>query len=202
MTTALPTHDEAPAWLPTRDIPVQRVAPPAAVAVQQPASRPAAAAVQQPASRPEARHAPQPRSDVRPERTAAGRAEPLRRGGAALGGVFAGLVAGSLAAFGVALAMSAPSSPAVPTPVRTANVSVPGRTSTAFGDGTWQVGVDVAPGTYATAGSAGGSCFHALRAARTDGDAQSSAVSRGPATVVLREGWFQTFGCATWNRVS
>jgi hypothetical protein len=81
-------------------------------------------------------------------------------------------------------------------------VSVPGRVLTAFGDGSWQVGVDVAPGTYTTVG--GLDCRHALRAALTGGDIAASAVEPDPATVVLTEdsGYFETAGCAIWRRTS
>jgi hypothetical protein len=81
-------------------------------------------------------------------------------------------------------------------------VSVPGRVLTAFGDGSWQVGVDVAPGTYTTVG--GLDCRHALREAVTGGDIAASAVEPDPATVVLTEdsGYFETSGCATWRRTS
>ena len=83
-----------------------------------------------------------------------------------------------------------------------ANVSVPGRVLTSFADGTWQIGVDVAPGVYATAGAADPTCRHALRRTRGGGDG-SRAASPGPDTVVLREadGWFATAGCATWRRI-
>ncbi len=83
-----------------------------------------------------------------------------------------------------------------------ANVSVPGRVLTSFGDGTWQVGVDVAPGTYTTAGAVDPECRHAVRTSATVDDPVEGSGDRGPATVVLREddGWFVTAGCATWRR--
>jgi hypothetical protein len=79
-------------------------------------------------------------------------------------------------------------------------VSVPGRELTSFGDGTWQVGVDVAAGTYTTTG--GPDCRHALRPALTGGDIVASAADPQPATVVLTEdsGWFETTGCTTWRQ--
>jgi hypothetical protein len=83
-----------------------------------------------------------------------------------------------------------------------ANVSVPGRVLTSFGDGTWQIGVDVEPGTYTTAGAVDPICHHALRRTRTGGDRAEAGADHGPATVVLTEadGWFETSGCATWKR--
>ena len=62
-------------------------------------------------------------------------------------------------------------------------MTVPGRELTSFGDGTWQVGVDVVPGTYTSTG--GPDCRYALRAAVTGSDIAASTVGRGPATVVL-----------------
>ena len=79
------------------------------------------------------------------------------------------------------------------------NVSVPGRELTSFGDGTWQVGADVAPGTYTTAG--GPACQYSLRAAVTGSDIVANTVGRGPATVVLSDdGYVETSGCSTWTR--
>ena len=46
--------------------------------------------------------------------------------------------------------------------------SVPVRELTSFGDGTWQVGVDVLPGTYTSA--VGPDCRHAFGAAVTGSD--------------------------------
>lgn len=82
-----------------------------------------------------------------------------------------------------------------------ANVSVPGRVVTSFADGTWQIGVDVAPGVYTTAG--GPTCHHAVRRTRSGGDLVSRAGSPGRGTVVLVEadGWFETSGCPAWRRV-
>ncbi len=82
-----------------------------------------------------------------------------------------------------------------------ANVSVPGRVLTSFADGTWQIGVDVAPGVYTTAG--GPTCHHAVRRTRSGGDLVSRAGSPGRGTVVLVEadGWFETSGCPAWRRV-
>ena len=82
------------------------------------------------------------------------------------------------------------------------NVSVPGRVLTAFGDGTWQVGVDVVPGTYASAG--GPDCRHAVSAAVTGGDIVAGTVGPGAAAVVLADdnGFFETSGCGTWTRTA
>jgi hypothetical protein len=132
---------------------------------------------------------------------------PRRRWPAAVGGLAAGLAVGTAGAVAI-VGVTADRSPAIApaavatSPTFTANVSVPGRTLTAFRDGTWQIGVDIVPGTYTSAGSAGPACFHALRTSMAGGGVVNSAVSTGPATVVLTEadGWFETSGCATWTR--
>jgi hypothetical protein len=81
-------------------------------------------------------------------------------------------------------------------------VTVPGRELTAFGDGAWQVGVDVVPGTYTSTG--GPDCRYALRPAVTGGDIAASTIGRGPVTVVLTgdAGYIETSGCATWRRTA
>ena len=63
-----------------------------------------------------------------------------------------------------------------------------------------QVGVDVLPGAYKSAG--GADCRHAFSAAVTGSDIVKSAVTEGPATVVLADdsGFFETSGCGTWTR--
>lgn len=113
-----------------------------------------------------------------------------------VGGLAAGLAIGSVGVIAAVQAVPAQTSPTSGGFV--ANVSVPGRVLTSFGDGTWQIGVDVEPGTYTTTG-ADPTCRHALQPSRTGG---AEAVGRGPATVVLTEadGWFDTSGCATWKR--
>jgi hypothetical protein len=120
---------------------------------------------------------------------------------------------GTMGAVGAAFALSATTLPvtAVGLPAMTApagahagvspNVSVPGRMLTTVGDGTWQVGVDVAAGTYRTAG--GATCSRALRTARTGGTVTARSTAPGQTTVVLTAdaGWFTTSGCAPWKRV-
>jgi hypothetical protein len=183
MTTTL-SHERAPARPSTIRIPGQRTA----VDEAPPRARPQRVAAREPVL-------PDPRKRSR------------RRWPAAVGGLAAGLAVGTVGAVATIGAMSAPGPVAVRAtaaqqPSFTANVSVPGRTLTAFGDGTWQVGVDVAAGTYTSAGAAGPACYYALRAAMAGGDVVNSTVSTGPATVVLTEadGWFETSGCATWTR--
>jgi hypothetical protein len=134
-------------------------------------------------------------SPVRVPAPAAPRAR--RRWPVAVGGLAAGLAVGTAGAIG---AVEATTTHAAPVPVGSrvvvADVSVPGRVQTTFGDGTWQVGVDVEPGTYASAG--GTDCHHALRSTRSGADGDGG----GGTTVVLgaQDGWFATSGCATWHR--
>jgi hypothetical protein len=129
---------------------------------------------------------------------------------AAVWGVVAGMAAGAVGTLTAAVIVTAPAAlphtapepPPVPEP-RVAfdgTVTVPGRELTAFGDGAWQVGVDVVPGTYTSTG--GADCRYALRAAVTGGDIAASTVAQGPATVVLAPdtGYVETSGCATWQR--
>jgi hypothetical protein len=177
MGTTTPSQDRAPAWLPTAEIPLQRQAAPVLVA-------PAA---------------PRTTSRTTP-------AVPRPRRGRPISTylIAAGLVVGTM---GALAAVQATRPEPTTRPVAAgggyvANVSVPGRVLTSFGDGTWQIGVDVEPGTYATAGAVDPICRHALRRTRTGGDRAEAGADHGPATVVLSEadGWFETSGCATWRR--
>ena len=144
-----PSQDRAPAWLPTAEIPLQRQAPPLQVGFMAPPV--AAPAI------------PRPRQP-RPVATYV---------------VAAGLAVGLMGAVGaVQGATPETTAPAAPSGGYVANVSVPGRVMTSFGDGTWQIGVDVEPGTYTATGTGTTSCRHALRPSRT-GEA-TGAVGRGP----------------------
>jgi len=179
MTTALPSRDEAPAWLPTAEVPLQRSAPLPPM--------------------PLAPVVPAPRTAVLPK--------PGRRWPAVAGGLVAGLAVGAAGAMSaisaVALDDTARFDPAPVAPSSVSpNVAVPGRVLSAFADGVWQVGVDIEPGTYTTAGAVGPTCYHATRTAMSGGDIVNSIIDPAPATVVLTEadGWFETAGCATWTR--
>ncbi len=116
----------------------------------------------------------------------------------------AALALGTLAALGTADDPTAKPATAAPAADEgfVANVSVPGRVLTSFGDGTGQVGVDVARGTYTTAGAVAPDCRHAVRTSANVGDPVEGSGDPGPVTVVLGEndGWFVTAGCATWRR--
>ena len=73
---------------------------------------------------------------------------------------------------------------------------------TTFGEGTWEVGVDIAPGKYKTTGSTGISCYYA-RLKQNDGslhDIIDNNIQDGPVTVVIKssDGYFETRGCEDW----
>jgi hypothetical protein len=75
---------------------------------------------------------------------------------------------------------------------------------TEFGDGVWEVGVDIAPGKYKTAGTDGYGCYYA-RLHANDGtveDILSNGFGQGPVTVTVRpdDGYFETSGCSGWTR--
>jgi hypothetical protein len=93
----------------------------------------------------------------------------------------AGITAGVLTGAVGIVAVTAPAN--VDAGVR----AVPTTPLTTFCDGTWDVGRDVAPGTYVAAGSTP-ACRH-------------TGSPRGQTGVVLGEGPFETAGCGTWSRV-
>ena len=172
MTALLPSQDR-PTEAPVAVIPAQRSAPPAETPLLEPALM------------------PRPRP-------------------AAVWSVVTGMAVGAVGTMAAVAIAGAPA--VVPAPVITTpktpeprvafagTVSVPGRAMTSFSDGTWQVGVDVAPGTYTSTG--GPDCRHALKPALT-GAAVVESISRDPAIVVLTDdsGWFETTGCTTWRQV-
>lgn len=193
-TTTVPDRTDAS----VRDVPTPRAAtPPTGVGVPAQGGPPAVESVPLPPSRAASRW---------PRRTRSRRAVRRR---AVLDGIVVAVALGTVGVAGVAVALgSLLTAPEPPAPVAPAsvspNVSVPGRVLDAVDDGVWQIGVDVAPGTYTSAGPLPGtSCRHALRPARTGGNLTPTMVAPGPATVLLTtdDGWFATSGCATWRRV-
>jgi hypothetical protein len=70
-----------------------------------------------------------------------------------------------------------------------------------FADGTWQVGLDVAPGTYRARG--GESCYWAILNGPPRGDSDNIEENGGftsNVVVTLREGqWFETNDCGDWS---
>lgn len=69
-----------------------------------------------------------------------------------------------------------------------------------FGDGLWEVGVDVAAGKYKTDG--GGSCYHAVLRSPDGFDIESNKIGSGPRTIVVKAGqYLETSRCGTWTLV-
>ncbi|WP_142104538.1 hypothetical protein [Pseudonocardia cypriaca] len=97
--------------------------------------------------------------------------------------------------------VAAPAATVLPAPAPPA----PSGPLTTFGDGTWEVGVDIVPGKYKTSGPAPsgfGNCYHA-RLKTGDGsvgDILDNNNSKGPVTVTIKEsdGYFESQGCADW----
>jgi hypothetical protein len=68
-------------------------------------------------------------------------------------------------------------------------------------DGTWTVGVDIAPGTYRTIEPVSGTCYWAIYKSGTNKDdiVQNDIVNGGYPTVTIREGQdFESSRCGTW----
>ncbi len=65
------------------------------------------------------------------------------------------------------------------------------------GDGVFEVGVDMKPGTYKTGGS--GNCYYAVLADANGNNIKSNNITAGPATVSVVAGdYFETTRCADW----
>ncbi len=79
--------------------------------------------------------------------------------------------------------------------------AAPAGPPTSMGDGTWEVGVDVQPGKYKTAG--GSSCYWA-RLRKNDGgsnDIINNNVGAGPQTVTVNKGeYFKSQRCGAWSK--
>ena len=100
-----------------------------------------------------------------------------------------------------------PPSPTNAAPTRTVTVTVtltppppPGQPNTTFGDGEYQVGIDIAPGTYRSAGGDG--CYWArLKTLATNSYIDNNNGS-GPQVVEIKpsDGAFLTKNCGTWQK--
>jgi hypothetical protein len=111
----------------------------------------------------------------------------------------------------------APTAAPSPTPYVSSNVeedaapppvpAVPAGPKTEFGNGTWEIGVDIAPGKYKTSGpeDSGRPCF-AQTTKEGDaslGDIQKQELSEGPLTVIIpAKGvkFFESAGCSVWKK--
>jgi hypothetical protein len=143
----------------------------------------------------------------------------------AVGGIVLGLLAGGVVgalAFATITVVASPpvertiTVAAPPPPAETITVTVPapppeapaaaapaGPLST-FGDGVWEVGVDIVPGKYKTSGTDSYGCYYA-RLKNNDGsisDIISNGFGQGPVTVTIKDGdgYFETSGCIDWVR--
>lgn len=93
--------------------------------------------------------------------------------------------------YGNAVASSAP-----PTPAKPSNGG--------FGEGDWNVGTDIQPGTYRTEEPVSGMCYWGIyRAGTNKGDiVENDIVTGGRPTVTLKAGQeFSSSGCGSWVKV-
>jgi hypothetical protein len=68
-----------------------------------------------------------------------------------------------------------------------------------FGDGIWQVGIDIISGVYRSPG--GGSCYWAkLGSANTDDIVNNGGFTPNQ-TIEVDSPWFQSSGCGTWQKL-
>ncbi len=140
--------------------------------------------------------------------------------------LFVGIGAGAGSGGGA----SAGATPTVTAPATTVTASVPGSTTTVpgptvtvkvpgpattviapppppaaamAGDGTYQVGVDVQPGTYVAAPAASGNCYWARL---NGGDGLDNIIvngnTSGPVVVTIKQSdkLFESHGCSDWSR--
>jgi hypothetical protein len=119
------------------------------------------------------------------------------------------VLAGWIAATGVAGADPSPSDPS-PTPAPAegqapgpAPAAGPAAKTTIDGDGTFKVGTDIAPGTYASAGPVDGRVCYWKRTASADagGHTIDNAMSKKPQVVSIdpTDAAFKTDGCQPWS---
>jgi hypothetical protein len=170
-----------------------------------------------------AQRRPSDTAGTRMEPAEPGRRWPWAAGGLALG-LLAGGAVGALAWSSTTVVASPPvertitvTAPAPPPEIVTVTVPAPAPdppaaappsaapgSLTTFGDGVWEVGVDVAPGKYKTAGTDSYGCYYA-RLKANDGtvdDIISNGFGQGPVTVTVKptDGYFETSGCVDWVR--
>jgi multidrug efflux pump subunit AcrA (membrane-fusion protein) len=70
---------------------------------------------------------------------------------------------------------------------------------TTFGDGIWQVGTDIEPGTYRAPG--GGSCYWALLRSADTSDIINNGGFGPNQTLEIDSPWFETQDCGEWEKV-
>lgn len=74
--------------------------------------------------------------------------------------------------------------------------------ATSFGDGIWQVGRDIQPGSYRETQPAG-TCYYALLRSSNTSDIINNNNINGPATVTLTAAvaFFESHRCGTWTKI-
>lgn len=100
----------------------------------------------------------------------------------------------------------------VTTPVRTVTVTAPAVTvtppapapeSVIGGDGLYQVGVDIMPGTYVSRPSPDGNCYYArLKGSDSMNDIIDNGNSSGQVVIVIKktDKFFESTGCSDWTK--
>jgi hypothetical protein len=98
-----------------------------------------------------------------------------------------------------------PNPSALATVTRTVTVTLtppppPGQPKTTFGDGLYQVGIDIAPGVYRSAGGTG--CYWARLKTLATNSYIDNNNGVGPQVVEIRptDGAFLTRDCGTWQK--
>lgn len=96
-------------------------------------------------------------------------------------------------------------SPRTVTSSRTATVTAePPAPATAIpGDGTFEVGVDVEPGTYVSEASPGGNCYWARLSGSESFDdiiANNNSSGQSLVTIAATDRFFESSGCSDWTR--
>lgn len=104
------------------------------------------------------------------------------------------------AAFASAVPVVAGADPTSPAPTSPAPPPASGPKTTIDADGTYNVGTDIAPGVYSSAGPVGdGTCF--WKRAAADGTTIDNALTKKPQTVEIdaTDKTFKTNGCQAWS---
>lgn len=91
----------------------------------------------------------------------------------------------------------------VPGPTTTVTVGPPAPAVAMAGDGTYQVGVDVKPGTYVSQKPSSGNCYWA-RLSGTDGlggiIANNNSSGQSVVTIRKTDKYFESSGCSDWTK--
>jgi hypothetical protein len=115
------------------------------------------------------------------------------------------LIAGATAAMLALVGCAVPPTAINTAPTRTVTVTYtpqppPGQPKTVFGDGLYQVGVDIAPGVYRSAGGKG--CYWSRLKTLDTSSYIDSNLNDGPQTVQIlpTDGAFNTKNCQPWQK--